>query len=262
MKKSIRAVSALLLTVVMLFSTLTTALAVGADYKGHWAQGNIEKWVKEGIVSGYPDGSFRPNKPVTRAEFIAIVNNLFGFVDEKRDSFSDIPADAWYSEAVSRAAAAEIVTGSEGEFRPGDPVSRQEAAAILFNAFRLSGTSSSAEKFQDSDDISDWAKLQIGVLLDKGFIGGRSGNKFEPAGSLTRAESLTLIENMTSKGNIFIRKGRTIPENLTVEGDIFLAPGISGAEIALKGIDIIGRLVIMAKDIKIKVEDKTKISNA
>ena len=84
MKKSIRAVSALLLTVVMLFSTLTTALAVGADYKGHWAQGNIEKWVKEGIVSGYPDGSFRPNKPVTRAEFIAIVNNLFGFVDEKK----------------------------------------------------------------------------------------------------------------------------------------------------------------------------------
>ncbi len=261
MRKRIKSLSALLLTFVMLFTTFSTAMEENSDYRGHWAKENIEKWVKEGIVSGYPDGSFRPNKSVTRAEFIAIVNNLFGFVDEKRDSFSDIPADAWYSEAVNRAAAAEIVTGSEGEFRPGDPVSRQEAAAILFNAFKLSGKSSSADRFEDSDEISDWSRLQIGVLLDRGFLGGRSGNVFAPSAGLTRAEAITLIENMTSRGNIFIRKGRTVPENITVEGDIFLAPGISGAEIALKGIDIKGRLVIMAKDIKIKVEDKTKISN-
>lgn len=75
--------------------------------------------MKEGIVSGYPDGKLsRPNKPVTRAEFIAIVNNLFGFVDEKKDSFSDVPEHAWYSEAVNGAAAAEI-TGSEGVVQTG-----------------------------------------------------------------------------------------------------------------------------------------------
>ena len=84
MRKRIKALSALLLTVVMLFSTFSTAMAENLDYRVHWARENIEKWVKEGIVSGYPDGSFRPNKPVTRAEFIAIVNNLFGFVDEKK----------------------------------------------------------------------------------------------------------------------------------------------------------------------------------
>lgn len=56
-----------------------TAFGAPTDIQGHWAQNTINKWVDKGDISGYPDGTFRPNNMITRAEFVVLVNNAMGY---------------------------------------------------------------------------------------------------------------------------------------------------------------------------------------
>ncbi|MGI6144056.1 MAG: S-layer homology domain-containing protein, partial [bacterium] len=89
----------ILLTAVMILGLLPTAAFAASfkDVEGHWAQQQIETWLQKGLVSGYPDGTFRPNQPVTRAEFVTFVNRAFGIkAAGGEEVFSDVPASAWF----------------------------------------------------------------------------------------------------------------------------------------------------------------------
>lgn len=89
--------------------TLAPALSLGApatDTEGHWAEDVIGKWTDSKIVEGYPDGQFKPDNAITRAEFAALVNRTYGFVDEAQTEFSDVASTDWYAVHVSKAAAA------------------------------------------------------------------------------------------------------------------------------------------------------------
>ena len=67
------------------------------NLKAHWAGESVEKWQGNGVIQGYPDGSFKPDHKVTRAELVSIINKLFGFSTLSEMSFSDIPAFEYHS---------------------------------------------------------------------------------------------------------------------------------------------------------------------
>ena len=187
----------------MLFS-LTGMAAAATDISDHWARETIEQCLSDGIVSGMPDGSFQPNKNITRAEFATMVNKAFGFKDADTDKiFSDVKADAWYNEQVAIAAKAGYITGfPDGTFQPQKQCTRAEACVMIRKAAGMAeGPESALSVFKDSGSIPAFAKGSVSALVSENLIKGYPNGTFGPQAQITRAESLVMVYR-TSTGDI------------------------------------------------------------
>jgi hypothetical protein len=124
---------ALLLSVVMLTSMIqVNAFAMSNDIQNHWAGNAIQTWIDQGLVNGYPDGSFRPDANITRVEYMALINNVFDFSREANISFSDVKPSDWYYTIVSSAVDAGYIGGYlDNTIKPNQAITRQEAATII-----------------------------------------------------------------------------------------------------------------------------------
>ncbi|CAI6083649.1 fibronectin type III domain-containing protein [Cohnella sp. JJ-181] len=169
------------------------------DLASHWSRVDVEVLAARGIVSGDPAGTFRPNGSVTRAEFVKLVLPLLsggagtGIAAER---FADVPADAWYAEAVAAATAAGIVKGADGKFRPSDPITREEMAVMLYRALGIVTDDLDPDKLlgdlRDGADVSGWARMQVAYAVQSGLLKG-SGGKLNPGATATRGESATVV---------------------------------------------------------------------
>lgn len=168
------------------------------DTTTHWACDSIKNMYNRGIVSGYEDGTFRPDNTVTRAEFVKMITDAVKLAATNTDgiSFSDVSDTAWYANCVKLAYANNIVQGYDGMFRPIDNILRQDAAIIIYKTIVGSGIKIDGEKFFDDEaDISDYAKPYVSAMAANGIVNGSDGC-FYPLNTLTRAEAVKLIENM------------------------------------------------------------------
>lgn len=172
----------------------------------------ITELVNFGIVEGYPDHCFRPDKDITRAEFLkmaiegADMNDLFPYaaMSDQDQYFSDVSADDWYAHYVNQAAANGKVDGyDDGTFRPNEPISRAEAVQILYDLHPVLQEGLVREPF---DDVSadDWFADAVGALYHGGLINGREPTIFAPQENITRAESAKIV-------SLFIDYPATIP---------------------------------------------------
>ncbi|MGO4544085.1 X2-like carbohydrate binding domain-containing protein [Paenibacillus sp. 2TAB23] len=169
------------------------------DVKGHWAQSSIEEAVKQGIVKGYKDGTFKPNAAVSRAEFIVMLMNGLKLADSKA-GLSFVDGDkigAWSEEAIAAALQAGIVTGYEdGSFRPSASINRAELAVMIARAGGVKLTDAEATGFADDSEIPAWAKSAVHAMKQAGILNGRANNSFVPSAHATRAEAVTIIINL------------------------------------------------------------------
>ncbi len=166
------------------------------DIGKHWAEKEISRAVQQGLIKGYSDQSFRPNNPITRAEFAVILvralqlsgsGSLSKFKDERS-------VGTWAKEAIAIATEAGIVTGyADGTFRPNTIVTRTEMAVMLMRAIGLSELISSRTSFADDKDIPSWAKASIEEIRKLGIMQGRGNDRFEPGATATRAEAVVTI---------------------------------------------------------------------
>src|SRR4051812_8897087 len=67
-----------------------------SDIENHWASTQLTKWVENGLINGYEDGTVRPDHPITRAEFVTIVNRIFKFIEKTDGAFTDVRSDDWF----------------------------------------------------------------------------------------------------------------------------------------------------------------------
>lgn len=197
MKKLWRGLTAGLLGISMLLGSLGSAYAAKTpkDIQGHWAQKQLQSWLDKGYLGGYPDGTVKPNKAITRGEYVALINRLFGFTDTASISFTDVKKSNWVYSEVSKAVKAGYIGGYENNtFRANNPLTRQEAAVIAAKVLKLS-TSSTPLKFKDNAQISAWAKAAVASAAGKKIINGYPDGTFGPKKSLTRAEAVGIISN-------------------------------------------------------------------
>ena len=158
----------------------------------HWAYSYINTLTEKKIISGYEDGTFKPDNSVKREEFIKLVAealNLTGTVDT---DFSDLPSDAWYTPYVKAAVSAGIINGvSDTTFGTGMELTRADMALIIARALKLENANG-GDKFLDDNEIPDYAKEAVYILKSEGILSGNNGN-FEPKRSLTRAECAKIV---------------------------------------------------------------------
>ncbi|MEO2207774.1 InlB B-repeat-containing protein [Paenibacillus pabuli] len=169
------------------------------DIQGHWAEELIQQAVREGIVKGYADGSFKPNASVTRAEFtVMLMNKLQNDSTEAPLTFTDRSSiGAWAQTAVARAVQAGIIQGdSSGAFHPNDAVTRAEMAVMVANALQLKAESGTSSTFADDEQIPVWARAAVAGMQKSGLLNGKGFNIFAPRDNTTRAEAVKLLLSM------------------------------------------------------------------
>lgn len=204
MGRKLRGIMAGVLGIGMLMGSMGAAGAASEsgdkDYEGHWAQKTIETWLEKGDLKGFQDGSVKPNQPITRAEFMALVNRSFGFTAESKISFTDVAPANWAYSEVAKAVAAGYIQGYDNRIRPGDPINRQEAAVVAAKLLGLvEGNINELQAFSDAGSIAQWGKASVAAAIKAGILKGYPNGTFAPAQALTRAESLTLIDNAASR---------------------------------------------------------------
>uniref|UniRef100_UPI001EF844EB S-layer homology domain-containing protein n=1 Tax=Cohnella mopanensis TaxID=2911966 RepID=UPI001EF844EB len=173
-----------------------------SDIPGHWAEANIKQAVSAGIVRGYPDGSFKPNRTLTRSEFAVMLMNALKLQGEGAAlTFTDkAKIGSWAQRAVAQAVQAGIIKGYEdGSFRPDAEMTRAEMAVMLANALGKSTVADTATGFADDKDIPVWAKGSVAFVKQVGIVQGKGDNEFVPYDLATRAEAVTLLLKMQAQ---------------------------------------------------------------
>ena len=169
-----------------------------------WYYDNVMDAANNGYISGMGDGTFAPTKATTRAEFASMIAKAMGYEanPDAPSMFPDVADDFWGKAAINFCAQNGIITGyDDGTFQPNKAITRQEAASILRNAFKL--TESSSETFPDDSAISGWAKESVYIVKASGLMKGDAGTgNFRPTDTIIRAEAASILMNAKYAGLI------------------------------------------------------------
>lgn len=173
-----------------------------SDISGHWAEASIKQAISDGIVTGYPDGTFKPGNTVTRAEFSVMLMNALNWQEPGTDlTFTDkAEIGTWAKQAVSQAVQAGIISGYEnGSFRPNANITRAEMATMITKALKLAAKENASTSFADDKEIPAWAKGSVAALKELGIVNGTGANEFHPSSQTTRAEAVIVLINMLDR---------------------------------------------------------------
>ena len=163
-----------------------------------WAYESITKMTKEGLMSGYRNGTFKPNDPLSREEAASLFSNMIGDTPSimLASSFSDITSDRWSSLAIESVARANIISGyGDNTYRPEQYMSRQEFAVVADKFLHYQGyrtedpTALDAIHFSDQKFIAPWAQSSVRELALWGFINYSTKGLFNPEKYITRGEA-------------------------------------------------------------------------
>lgn len=164
-----------------------------SDIADHWAAEAIDKLVSIGAITGFPDGTYRPDNRISRAEFITVLVRALGLTAEGNpQEFADT-ADHWAREFIAAAASLGIVSGyGDRRFGPDDPITREQIAIMTARAMQLEATSEELA-FTDRDDISPWAVKDVAAVVAHGLMRGYPDGTFRPQAIASRAEAAVVI---------------------------------------------------------------------
>lgn len=166
--------------------------------KSHWANKAVNLLNEKNVISGYPDGTFLPSNPITRAEFTKLTAVFAdGLKKGELISFSDVNESDWFYTYVSEASAYGLVSGlGDGIFDPYANIKREDAALIVYRLLDALGRAPIGSKvFSDRSEISAHARSAISALGSSGIVSGTGNGSFKPKDFITRAEAAQLLYN-------------------------------------------------------------------
>lgn len=224
-----------------------------SDFPTDWSASAMTHAVQNGLLNG-SDGKILPKGLLTRAQMATMVNRAFASsAKASLTSFTDMVPGAWHYNEMAKAVQMGVFQGADGKLSPDDPITREQAFAVLARAFGLAdGSAAALNKFSDGAQISSWAKGAVAALVEQGYVTGADG-ALNPQSNITRAEFAQVMDalvaaygdqdlkDQTVEGNLILRTNSTL-ENVTVKGDLILADGVSAA--SLKNVTVTGRLVV------------------
>src|SRR5665647_2013852 len=262
------------------FGTTTPSIYASSkstDINGHWAQSQIENLTAQNIISGYPDGTFKPDKTITRAEFATVLVKAFKLEIKTGKVFNDT-ANHWAKDYIATANAFGIANGYNNDiFGPNDAISHEQMAVMIVKAAGLQ-SSGATLSFSDSAKVSDWAKDAVAIASAQKVITGFPDGSFQPQVEATRAQAVIVISNALqpttvvtpvtptpgadlskldkagsygpSTGNQAVTGDVTISasgvtlQNATISGDLLISDAVGSGEVTLNNVTVKGTTTI------------------
>lgn len=228
--------------VIYIFVSKVIAFSDSNDF--YWAKDSIDKWSQKGFISGYPDGSFRGNSFITRAEVISVINKINNSKEniDKRVA-KDVETDNWFFYEIGKGVKTGIISIDEdGKFRPNDFATREEVMVILSKLFNINYSgkveNSKISSFSDYTKVNSKDFYRVAGIVEDGVIAGYPDNTLRPDGNITRAEFITILSNLIKevfsrgdynnkvfKGNIVINDENVKITNSEIYGKVFVLDG-------------------------------------
>lgn len=171
------------------------------DMGGHtWAAASVDYLYQNHITNGMTATSYGPTYNIRRCDFVLMLQRIFQFSggSAANTGFSDVPANAYYAQAVSSAKRLGIVSGDGGNFRPSAQVTRQDAMVMVYNTMRATGKispvtdTSNLNSFPDASSVPAYARPAVSALVRMGAVSGDNGY-LNPNNSITRAEASIIL---------------------------------------------------------------------
>ena len=189
-----------------------TAFADFSDMPDGEIGASLQKAVSNGLITGYEDGTVRPNDNITRAQMAAIIVRAMGAKDNSNQAFPDVAADAWYNDAVSKAVKMGAFKGdTDGNFNPENNISCQETYTVLsrvfqFESYALNYSDGSVKyatkadpsclnSFADSSSVASWATDYAAAIVGNGGFTGFNG-QLKGDSYITRGEFAYLMDSL------------------------------------------------------------------
>ncbi|KRF10021.1 hypothetical protein ASG89_00255 [Paenibacillus sp. Soil766] len=183
------------------------------DVARHWAKDAVNEMGSRMVINGITKDLFQPDQEITRAEFSAIMVRGLGLkLESGNASFADVKPSDWFSSAILTAHTYNLISGFEdGTFRPLEKITREQAMIIVAKAMALTNL---AEKFpngsademlrsyDDSQNVSSWAKNGVSDSLKAGLVSGRTESLLAPKAYISRAEVAALIQRLLQKSEL------------------------------------------------------------
>ncbi|MFS1511537.1 S-layer homology domain-containing protein [Chengkuizengella sp. SCS-71B] len=197
------------LVITLVFSVISTSAVAGtssfSDTKGHWAESSIERMAGKGHIGGYPNGSFKPEGQITRAEFTAILTRIVG-IDEVENPFNDVNDAKWANGIIGGAEQVGIIDKSEygSYFQPNTPITRLEMTKMIARAFILEDeykekfdTYDSYDQgdltFKDAKNVTNEDAPYVAFVTDLGILAGYPDKTFKPLNQASRSEAVVML---------------------------------------------------------------------
>ena len=232
------------------------------DISGHWAEGDLLTMKDNGVMGGYPDGSMKPDRYVTIAETVKIINKAFqieGAGDVYAIPYTDVKPHEWYSNdialAVENGYLQPVATGMQ--LRPNSPATREQIGAMFSQIMGLPLDSvDSVSGYKDYSKITGGYQYYFAAAVSEGLFVGYPDNTVRPKATVTRA-IMAAVSNraMSSSSNselhpIFVGPGDLLVENAgevisnRIVDNLWIAPSVGEGEVTLENVTVRGKLVI------------------
>ncbi len=263
-KQTGRKLLALLLCAVVILSApfipgMPGGRAQAAEVIADWLRPHLEKTVEWGVVVGDDKGNMRADAEITRAEFVAMLNRAYGFRDLGPIPFTDVRRKDWFYEDIAKAYRAGIFSGTSATTAsPRDPVTREQAVALLSRNMRLDRYNGEVTSFTDGRDFSTFSRTYVHAAVRAGFISGYTDGTFKPLKNITRGEAIRMISSAVGTliqesgnhvaggvfGNMTINTTNVTLKDTIIAGDLYISGGIGLGDVVLENVQVLGRIVI------------------
>lgn len=203
-----RKITSLLLIFTLMMTQFNFAFALEGDFANHWAKEEIEYLITKGYIQGDEEGNLNLDNGLSRAEYATVICNIMKLAEiADLSGYTDVSVSDWYYDSMAKMVAKGYIYGnSETTLNPNGKITREEVFVILARILNLETSATDIEalnQFEDSAEISDWARDSIASLVGNGYLQGDDG-KIKPSQNSTRAESFVVLHRTE---DMLIEKG-------------------------------------------------------
>ncbi|MEG0579691.1 MAG: S-layer homology domain-containing protein, partial [Niameybacter sp.] len=191
-------------------------------------------------------------------EVLINLNRTFQYTPgESIRKYADVEAGKWYTEAIGAVANRGLMYTPGAKFEPSKPATREEVAYAIAKAYDMQATGEATVTFTDAKEIAIWAQDAVQALVQKGYIKGNPDGSFKPQANITRAEVVTILENLTPhmikeagtytdhlEGNVVIQAADVILKDVVINGNVYLSESIGEGKVRFDNVTVNGSIYV------------------
>ena len=224
-----------------------------------WVDPYLDQMVSWGIMRGDINGNLEPDRSITRAEFVTMVNRAYGYTEMGPNPYKDVASTDWFYEDICIARNVGYFSGmSSTEAAPRAPLTREQAAMLIGKNMMLSESTGETLGFNDSRQFSDWSRHMIDAVAQEGVISGYTDGSFRPQRNVTRGEVAVMLSKAIGTpiqqsgvhslggvyGNLTINTPGVTLKDTVVYGDLYVSGGIGLSNVELENVRVLGKIVV------------------
>lgn len=220
----------------------------------------MNKLVGWGVINGYANGQLSPERALTRAEFVAMVNRAYGYSEtEDKLPFDDVAASSWYYDDINIGYTTGYFGGTGPKTAsPNSALTREQTLTLLGRNMRMQPIPGEVTEFADGHDFSAWSRGYARAAYQRGILDSYDDATFRPRRNITRGEMAEILQRSLGVlirtpgthtlsdvyGNVTINTPGVTLKDTTVAGDLYITGGLDRGDVTLENVRVLGEIIV------------------